>query len=367
MKQIAIIGTQGVPAQYGGFETLVENLLGEHCPADVQYTVFCSSRDYAVRRPEYKGARLEYVPLRANGVQSIPYDMWSLARALGRGYDAVLVLGVSGCMALPLFRLLYRGRIVVNIDGLEHRRDKWGRVARWFLRASEAMAVRMADLVVADNKGIADYVVETYGLHPRVIAYGGDHVLCDVPEARQQEMLSAMGLQPGGYALSICRIEPENNCHVALEAFAHSQRGQKLVFVGNWERSVYGRELRARYAQHPNLQLCDPIYDLEVLYALRRHCSHYVHGHSAGGTNPSLVEAMHFGMPVLAYDVVYNRETTGNAAHYFSSADSLRRVLETLDAPALQANAAAMQALARREYTWAHVAAQYGACYGAQS
>ncbi len=363
MKKVAIIGTQGVPAQYGGFETLVENLLGKYCPAEVEYTVFCSSRDYAERKEVYKGAKLVYIPLRANGVQSIPYDMWSLAGALGRGYDAVLILGVSGCMALPLFRLFYRGRIVVNIDGLEHQRDKWGGFARWFLRASEAMAVRAADLVVADNKGIADYVEKVYGLQPRVIAYGGDHAQRELPEQRQQELLHSLGLEPGAYALSICRIEPENNCHLTLEAFA--RRGQALVFVGNWERSAYGRELKARYAGQGGgaIRLLDPIYDLDTLYTLRRHCNAYIHGHSAGGTNPSLVEAMHFGMPIFAYDVVYNRETTGNAAHYFSSAEELAAQLAAADAAALQTNGRTMLELARREYTWGHVAAQYVDCY----
>lgn len=361
MKKVAIIGTQGVPAQYGGFETLVENLLGKNCPADVQYTVFCSSKDYQEMRSEYKRARLIYVPLHANGVQSIPYDMWSLAKALGHSYDAVLVLGVSGCMALPLFRAFYRGRIIVNIDGLEHRRDKWGGFARWFLRASEAMAVRAADVVVADNQGIADYVKETYGLQPRVISYGGDHVVRTLSEERQQEILRSMGLTVGGYALSICRIEPENNCHMTLEAFACS--GRPFVFVGNWERSAYGRELKARYANNPHLQFCDPIYDLDVLYVLRRHCSSYIHGHSAGGTNPSLVEAMHFGMPIFAFDVVYNRETTGHAAHYFSSAENLRQLLESTDAAGMRRNAETMFNLAQKEYTWEHIARRYIECY----
>ena len=119
MKKVAVIGTVGVPAKYGGFETLVENLIGECCSEDVDYTVFCSGKAYPTRLKTYKNARLEYVPLHANGMQSIPYDIWSLIRTVGRGYDVVLILGVSGCLFLPLYRLLFRKRIVVNIDGLE--------------------------------------------------------------------------------------------------------------------------------------------------------------------------------------------------------------------------------------------------------
>lgn len=173
MKKVAVIGTVGVPAKYGGFETLVENLIGECCSEDVDYTVFCSGKAYPTRLKTYKNARLEYVPLHANGMQSIPYDIWSLIRTVGRGYDVVLILGVSGCLFLPLYRLLFRKRIVVNIDGLEHRRDKWGKWARKFLRLSERIAVKFADVVVADNKVIRDYVTETYRKPSVLIAYGG--------------------------------------------------------------------------------------------------------------------------------------------------------------------------------------------------
>ena len=125
MKKVAVIGTVGVPAKYGGFETLVENLIGECCSEDVDYTVFCSGKAYPTRLKTYKNARLEYVPLHANGMQSIPYDIWSLIRTVGRGYDVVLILGVSGCLFLPLYRLLFRKRIVVNIDGNFVYSGKW--------------------------------------------------------------------------------------------------------------------------------------------------------------------------------------------------------------------------------------------------
>ena len=220
MKKVAVIGTVGVPAKYGGFETLVENLIGECCSEDVDYTVFCSGKAYPTRLKTYKNARLEYVPLHANGMQSIPYDIWSLIRTVGRGYDVVLILGVSGCLFLPLYRLLFRKRIVVNIDGLEHRRDKWGKWARKFLRLSERIAVKFADVVVADNKVIRDYVTETYRKPSVLIAYGGDHAVIPVDLPRQREILAFFGVGAKAYACTICRIEPENNCHLILEAFS---------------------------------------------------------------------------------------------------------------------------------------------------
>ena len=185
MTKVAIIGTQGVPARYGGFESLVENLIGTNHSPDVDYTVLCSAKDLKQDIKEYKGAHLKYVPLlRANGVQSIPYDMISMLKVVS-GYDVILVLGVSGCIFLPVLKLLSKSKIIVNIDGLEHKREKWGKIARSFLKYSEAVAVHNADIVISDNKGIQDYVTETYRKKSEMIAYGGDHVLRDVDTVKE--------------------------------------------------------------------------------------------------------------------------------------------------------------------------------------
>ncbi len=181
--RISIIGTVGVPANYGGFETLAENLVRHHqlSPKSVELTVYCSKHSYEAQPATFLSARLRYVPLAANGVQSIPYDIWSLFSSVRHGCDAILLLGVSGALALPLIRLISSARIVTNIDGIEWRREKWRGLARWFLRLSERMAVRFSHQVVADNGGIADYVTETYGRECAVIAYGGDHAVAVAP------------------------------------------------------------------------------------------------------------------------------------------------------------------------------------------
>lgn len=356
MTRIAIIGTQGVPARYGGFETLVENLLGENCPPAIEYTVFCSSKDYETQLSAYRGAKLIYIPVHANGVQSTWYDIRSMVKAIGK-FDVAVILGVSGCIFLPIFRLFFRGRIVVNIDGLEHRRAKWGRVARNFLRLSEAVAVRFADAVIADNQGILDYVRKTYRKEAALIAYGGDHVLMELTAEEETEILDRYGLFAGNYFLAICRIEPENNCHLILEGFARN--GQPLIFIGNWDRSEYGKELAERYSGSENIRIQPAVYDLKDLYALRKRCRGYIHGHSAGGTNPSLVEAMFFGVPVFAFDVVYNRETTENCARYFSTPESLFVLVEELAEEEALRNGAAMAEISRRRYTWKRIAEQY--------
>lgn len=353
--RVAVIGIHGIPARYGGFESLVENIVGENCSDDIEYTVFCSGR--GVPRPrlsEYKGCRLRYIDLKANGPQSVPFDMTGMLRCL-RGYDTLLVLGVSGCLMLPLFRLLSpKTRIVVNIDGMEHRRDKWGWAARELLRTSEEIAVRHADHIIADNKGIQKYVTDIYGRPSEVIAYGGDQVIRDVPTQRQQEILDGYGLRRGEYGITVCRIEPENNCHTVLEAA--DRAGKPIVFIGNWDHSDYSRRLKEKYEGHPYVKTAEAVYDLDILYALRANAGVYLHGHSAGGTNVSLVEAMFFGIPILAYDVIYNRYTTGERAYYWKDADELTELLgrSGLDG-------SPMREMAMRRYTWAEIARRYEA------
>lgn len=354
-KCVAIIGTVGVPASYGGFESLVENIIGKNASDDVEYTVYCSSKSYEKMLPEYKGAKLKYIALKANGAQSTLYDIVSMLKTSNK-YDVALVLGVSGCLFLPVFRLWFRNKLIVNIDGLEHKRAKWGRFAKWFLRTSEATAVRFADVVVADNIGIQDYVTETYHKDSVLIAYGGDHVERAVEEDKKAAVLKNYNVKPGKYAISVCRIEPENNCHMILEAFA--QTDIPLVYIGNWERSEYGRELKEKYAKYPNIHIHNPEYNLDTLYVLRSNAGMYIHGHSAGGTNPSLVEAMFFGIPILAFDCIYNRASTDGKAYYYSNSHELGKLIvnKTLDGRV-------MRVLAEKEYTWRKIASQYEALY----
>lgn len=358
--KVSIIGTVGVPASYGGFETLVENILGDNCSPEIAYSVYCSSKSYPEKLKTYKGAELIYIPFKANGSQSILYDMISMLYAAFHA-DVLLVLGVSGCLFLPVLRLLCRKKLIVNIDGLEHQRDKWSKPVRIFLKYSEKAAVKYADRVIADNKGIQDYVRKEYGKEASLIAYGGDHVQCEITENCKMKILQKYALKEEAYCLSLCRIEPENNVHLVLEAFVTLP--YELVFIGNWQKSDYGLSLYKKYSKYENLHLLDPIYDIQVLYVLRENCLYYIHGHSAGGTNPSLVEAMFFGKPIFAFDVVYNRETTEGRACYFSSVKELRRLVDTGTQSILKKKGDCMSEIASRRYVWKYIARQYEALY----
>lgn len=339
---IYIVGIVGVPACYGGFETLVENLLDEK-DINNSITVFCSSKSYLDKPLKYKNANLLYIPLNANGAQSIPYDIWSLCYAAIKGADSILLLGVSGAICLPFIGLFTKAKIITNIDGLEWRRDKWGVFAKKFLKFSEKLAVKYSDVIVADNKGIADYVKNEYGCDSEVIAYGGDHAL-----------VANLKLSDDDYALALCRIEPENNVKLILESF--SRTNKKLKFIGNWDNSDFSRVMKAKYQQFDNIDIVDPIYDIKTLFDIRQRCSFYVHGHSAGGTNPSLVEMMHFNKNILAFDCNYNRASTENEASFFLNVEEL--VVQINDS-ALINNADIMKEIAERRYTWVIIKQQY--------
>lgn len=354
MKRIAIVGSVGIPANYGGFETLTQNLV-EQLGTSNDITVFCSGKTYArsERKKSYKGARLKYVPLKANGLSSVLYDyisiLWSLFYA-----DTIVILGVSGCTLLPLVRLLTRKKIIVNIDGLEWRRKKWNKLARWFLRSSEAVAIRYAHAHIADNKAIQQYTAMNYGTIGHVIAYGGNQ---SRDKRRDAVFFQKYSFLSGDYYIKVARVEPENNIEMVLKAFVGS--GLPLVLVGNWKNSDYGKRLYHQYEDYQNIHLLNPVYESTEIDFLRAHAKAYIHGHEAGGTNPSLVEAMCLRIPVFAFDVSFNRETTKSSAVYFQSSEELIEKLNTTTSLSLKMNAVNMASIAKKCYTWEQIARQY--------
>jgi len=353
MKKISIIGTVGIPAKYGGFETLTEYLT-KNLHDSYELTVFCSGKNYNEQLEIYNGTKLKYINLYANGVQSIPYDIVSIFSSL-KFADTLLILGVSGCIVLPFVQLFSKKRIIVNIDGLEWRREKWGKGAKWFLKFSEKLAVKLADIVVSDNKVIQKYVLNEYGVKSELIAYGADHV---TKEILSNEIQKKYPFLSGKYAFKVCRIEPENNVHLILNAFSqHSELN--IVMIGNWKNSEYGKELKEKYSSFKNIFLLDPIYDQNILNQIRSNCFIYMHGHSAGGTNPSLVEAMYLGLPIFAFGVEYNRETTQNKAKYFNDKDELLELLKNINDDELKKVADDMQQVAKENYTWKKISEQY--------
>ncbi len=324
--RIAIIGTDGMPARYGGFETCVEQLAPRLARRGHATEVFGSSVGRTVFAADGERLHHRYLPLRANGLWSVPYDLLNFL-VCWRRVDAMLVMGVSGGIFMPLLRRLAgRRRIIVNVDGLEARRHKWTGLKRWFLARSETLAIRHAHAVVSDNQGIADVVLALHGRASTVIAYGSDHVL-QLPQGEAQALVhERFGLAPGGYLLTVARIEPENQIAEMLQAFLASPQ-PLYVLVGNFSGTPLGRELLARYQGEPRIRFIDSLFDPRGLAALRACCHIYLHGHSVGGTNPSLVEMLPYGRPLMVFDCSFNRYTLDNGGGYFVDVPSLTRQL----------------------------------------
>jgi glycosyltransferase involved in cell wall biosynthesis len=349
-RQLAIVGSVGIPNRYGGPEAFAESIAPALAARGFEVTVTCDRARYADDLSErFKGVRRVFIGIGANGASSPVHDLVAFMRVV-RHADYILVLGVSGGLFFPLFRLacvLTGSRLLVNIDGVEWRRSKFGPFAKLVLYCSDLLAQWCAHVIVYDNDALLPYVRNRR--KAACVEYSGDHaVLHDVPPPQDS---------PGPYALTICRIEPENNCDVLIDGFLRSPL-PRYVFVGNWSRSEYGRELRRRYAAEPRLQLLDPVYDPHELYRLRSGCTFYLHGHSVGGTNPSLVEMLFFDCDILCWDCNFNRATAGDAVRFFTSAEHLGGLLAAGPAPGVARDSV------RRRYTRQAIVAKLSAALG---
>ncbi len=355
MKNVAIIGTVGLPANYGGFETLASHIV-KNLGDKYNFTVYCTTKKYKKeeRLKKYPGARLKYLPFNANGIQSIIYDTISILHALFYA-DVLLILGVAGAWILPLVRLFTNKRIIISIDGIEWKRDKWNPVAKLYLWWAEKIAVKYSHIDISDNESIQDYTAIRYNSLSRIIEYGGDHIMRVESTRKHHDQFPFLKYL---YAIKVCRIEPENNVHLVLKAFTQI-KNRYLVIVGNWDNSAYGKSLKKEYANFSNIFMLDPIYDQETLDLLRGNAIFYIHGHSAGGTNPSLVEAMSHGLPVVAFNVSYNKTTTEHRACYFKNSEDIVSFIKTNDMESLKKSSAIMKKIADRRYKWDVIAQKY--------
>lgn len=352
MKKIAIIGTNGIPAKYGGFETLVE-YLAEYLAEDFEITVYCSSKFQDNKLNSYKGVNLSYINLNANGWQSIFFDFVSLFLSYKK-FDKVLILGCSGSIFQPFFRS-YKHKFIMNLGGLDWQRSKWNYLTRKYLKLSERLGVKYSGQIISDNEGIKEYIANEYGVDSCVIAYGGDQVFKVQPTQKDKEKYLFLG-KP--YAFTVARIQPDNNIEMICNSFNESSLFP-LIIVGNWNSSSYGQEIKQTFQNRSNLILLDAIYDQRELNLIRSNCFVYLHGHSAGGTNPALVEAMSLNLPIFAFDNIFNRYTTDNRAVYFTGSKILQNKLLIVLEKELKQNADSMISIAKSKYCWNKVCLDY--------
>lgn len=356
-RRVAVIGTVGLPAKYGGFETFAHFLVF-HLAGRFDFRVYCSGPDYQERPKSFLGAKLTYLPFRANGPQSVLFDSISILHACFFS-DILLVLGSSGGMMLPIARFFGK-RVIFNQGGLDWQRSKWGARTQKFLKFLERWAIKGTDILVCDNEGIADYFRRVYGRGSQLIEYGGDQI---TKPALTEDFIDKYPFVMNPYAFTVARIQADNNIEMILDGFSRTP-SFPLIFIGNWASSQYGKEIKQKHLGFSHIHLIEAIYDADTLNRFRAYCAIYVHGHSAGGTNPSLVEAMHLGLPIAAFDVVFNRATTEGKARYFKDSDELVTLLEGTARQDWERQRDIMLGIANRRYKWSIIADKYAALFG---
>ncbi|WP_182113254.1 MULTISPECIES: DUF1972 domain-containing protein [unclassified Actinotalea] len=350
--RIALVGTRGVPARYGGFETCVEEVGRRLVDRGHSVTVYCRGGDEDAR-PTHLGMRLVHLPaVRSRSLETLSHTGLSVGHLAGHRTDAAVVFNAANAPWLPIVRAA-RIPVATHVDGLEWRRAKWGRTGREYYRRAEALAVRWSDALIADAQGIADYYRERFGVPTELIAYGAPLV------AQASDRLGAAGLEPDRYHLVVARFEPENHVDVIVDGYRRSGARLPLVVVGS---APYSDEYTARVHSlaDARVRFLGGVWDQHLLDQLYANARTYLHGHSVGGTNPSLLRALGAGTATTAFDVSFNREVLGTSGRWFTTADDVAREVDLAERDVAGVRRRAAAALAEAErYDWDDVASRY--------
>ena len=354
MQHVFIIGSRGLPAQYGGFETFVDQLVSHQVSPDIQYHVACLSNDQAYQHFDYKGVDCFTIKAPKLGpARVIAYDMMAINYALkfirkqGIEKPIFYVLGNTiGAFVAPFASKIHKlgGRFYINPDGLEWKRAKWAKPIQAYLKYSEKIMTRHADLVISDNPGIESYIKEAYPWSKTTyIAYGTDlsPTSLNSQDNKVREFYQKWQTQEKNYYLILGRFVPENNYETAIREFMASSTKRDLVIICNQEGNPYFEELRTRtgFDQDPRVKFVGTVYDQDLLKYIRKEAFAYIHGHEVGGTNPGLLEALaqtdlnlvlgvSFNQTVAKDSAHYWTKETGNLGHLIDRVDSLEDVSE---------------------------------------
>lgn len=357
--RLALLGTRGAPAHYGGFETAVEEIGKRMAASGHDVTVYCRTGNSGAtpELSEFEGMKLVHLPaVKKSSVETLSHTFLTALHLLTQPrYDAYVVCNAANAPVLPLLHL--QGTpIAVHVDGLEWRRSKWGPVGQKYYRIAESLSVRWADALIADAYGIQCYYTDEFGALTEGIAYGAPIV------DPGSDKLAELGVEPGRFHVVVARFEPENHVDLMIEGYLASGSELPLVVVGSTPYSSdHDARIQELAARSENVHLVGGVWDQDLLDQLYANSLTYLHGHSVGGTNPSLLRAMGAGAHVIAYDVVFNREVAGPDADYASDAAGIAAAIRSAeaDAESTMASGRALQQRAREKYSWDTVARQY--------
>ncbi|RBP34663.1 glycosyltransferase involved in cell wall biosynthesis [Oceanihabitans sediminis] len=324
--RIGILGTRGVPNYHGGFEQFAEFFSVYLAKQGHEVSVYNSSC-HPYQNKNFKGVNIIhcYDPEDKIGTAGqFIYDLKCILDARKRGFDVLLQLGYTS--STVWYKLLpKKALIITNMDGLEWKRSKYSKPVQRFLKFAEKLAVISSDYLIADSIGIQNYLKNTYNINSEYIAYGAE--IFNTPN---QHILSEYNLEPYSYNMLIARLEPENNIETILDGVASSNNKTPFIVVGKHDVNAFGAYLKDKFKHQPHIHFVGGIYNLEHLNNLRYYSNLYFHGHSVGGTNPSLLEAMSSRALIIANDNEFNKTILKENAFYFKSGDDVKNYLETV-------------------------------------
>jgi len=353
---IAIIGTRGIPNQYGGFEQFADILSCGLAQKGHEITVYCSA-NHSYQETDYKGVKLihKYDPENKIGtVGQFIYDLLCILDARKRDFDLIYLLGYTSSSIWQ--RLLYKRKTVVitNMDGLEWKRSKYSHKVQLFLKYAEKLAVKFSDYLVADSIGIQSYLKNKYNVESSYLPYGSF-----VFEGAIKEDIKAYEVDAFNYDILIARFEPENNIEMVLQAFLASDTQRQLLLVGNHKHTEFGKRMLDIYGTDKRIRFMGAIYDQTALNNLRYYSNLYFHGHSVGGTNPSLLEAMGSSCLICYHNNEFNRAIVGEDGFAFTDVDILTGIINTKLKTAYRSYIENNRHKIITTYSWKHIIDQY--------
>lgn len=360
-KKVVLIGTNGIPANYGGMETLAE-YLARDLSEEYDLYCYCSKTSKEKQVQTYRNTHLIYTNWKANGWQSIFYDAITIWKAMHK-FDVLLVLGCSCPPALWLRKMFHKPIVLNAIGGREVEKVKGAKfmarfeiaVKRWM----EGVQAHNADFVIIDNNANLKNFENQHGVDCLLAEYGGDHA---VAEPISQEMMEKYPFLGGDYDVTVSRAQEDMNIHMVIDAYKQVPT-RKVVIVSNWQKTEYGQKLYAEHAgKYENVILQNAIYNQKELNVVRSNARLYLHTHSMCGTAPSLVEAMYLNLPVICFKVPTNLETTERKSIFFENVPELVAILKSLTDENLAQLKADMHEIALRRYTWKRISDIYKDC-----
>lgn len=375
--KIAFIGSRGIPAKYGGAETFAEEISQKLVKLGFEVYVTCMSHRF--QKDVYNGVIRIHTPTIQGKTLTVPTinEILSSFHLLLRCPTIRLIYYATSYAALAaIIPRLLRKKVIINTDGIEWKRlairrqyfsPGWKSIAllvSWYLKLMERLAVKLSNAVIADSREIKAYLEESYNAKNVVyIPYGARELLnSDIRDEREREILESLALSPGEYYLTVGRVVAENNIHKEIEAFKMAKSTKKIAIVGNFnEKDKYTGYLTKSRDNNPRIVFLDPIFDKEVLGILRKNCYAYIHAYEVGGTNPSLLEQMLFGRPILAHDVPFHTEVLQGGGIYFKDEDDLAKCMGMLEDGQVDLKEIEKWQLRRieEEYNWDSVAEKY--------